>query len=223
MIAASLPPSPVAVQILAMATGALLITAVLLSWRRSISGAAGLLSAQGVALAALALVAAGDGTPPWALALPLVLIKAVVIPWRVVGVAREVHAGSEISPLVNPTTGLLLSALLATVAFLVGRPLVSDTGAVNSGAVPVGIAVVLLGFLLLTTRRQALAQVIGFVVIDNGIGATAFLASGGLPEVIEFGVLFDVVLVVVILTVLTRRIHATFGTSELGELRELKD
>ncbi|MEI2732365.1 MAG: hypothetical protein V9G08_10265 [Dermatophilaceae bacterium] len=54
-------------------------------------------------------------------------------------------------------------------------------------------------------------------------GPTAFLASGGLPEVIEFGVLFDVVLVVVILTVLTRRIHATFGTSELGELRELKD
>jgi hydrogenase-4 component E len=60
-------------------------------------------------------------------------------------------------------------------------------------------------------------------MVDNGIGATALLASGGLPLVIELGVLLDVLLVVLILLVLTRRIGAAFGTTELHELSELRD
>ncbi len=224
MILTALTPGPLAVQLLATATGALLLTAVLLLWRRSISGAAGLLAVQGLALAGLSLVAAAQGEPHlYAAAALLTLVKAVVIPVLVLRTARAVHAGVEATPVVNPTTGMLLAALLTTVAFLVARPLVADSASGTAAAVPVGIAVVLIGFLELATRRQALAQIIGFVMVDNGIGATAVLASGGLPVIIELGVLFDVLLVVLILVVLTRRIHSAFATTELHELSELRD
>lgn len=212
-------------QLLATATGTLLLTAVLLLWRRSISGAAVLLGVQGVALAGLAvLTAAAEGHAELYVGAALfVLIKGILIPTLLVRTARTVGAGTEATPIVNPTTGMLLAAALTTVAFLVSRPLVAGDGATLDDAVPVGIAVVLIGFLVLATRRQALAQIIGFVMVDNGIGATALLASGGLPIVIELGVLLDVLLVVLILLVLTRRIGAAFGTTELHELTELRD
>lgn len=212
-------------QLLATATGTLLLTAVLLLWRRSISGAAVLLGVQGVALAGLAvLTAAAEGHAELYVGAALfVLIKGILIPTLLVRTARVVGAGTEATPIVNPTTGMLLAAALTTVAFLVSRPLVAGAGANLDGAVPVGIAVVLIGFLVLATRRQALAQIIGFVMVDNGIGATALLASGGLPIIIELGVLLDVLLVVLILLVLTRRIGAAFATTELHELTELRD
>ena len=69
---------------------------------------------------------------------------------------------------------------------------------------PVGLALVLIGFLVLLTRRSALSQLIGFVILDNGIATTAFLTSGGVPLVVELGVTLDVLLVVLILRVLDR-------------------
>jgi hydrogenase-4 component E len=212
-------------QLLAIATGTLLLTAVLLLWRRTVSGAAVLVGAQGLALAVLAaLTAATEGHPElFAGAALFVVIKALLIPGLIMRTATDVDAGAEATPVVNPTTGMLLAAGLTTVAFLVSRPLTGSGGTTLATAVPVGIAVVLIGFLVLATRRQALAQIIGFVMVDNGIGATALLASGGTPIVIELGVLLDVLLVVLILLVLTRRIGAVFGTTELHELSELRD
>jgi len=211
-------------QLLSTATGTLLLTSVLLLWRRSVSGATALLSLQGLALATLAALVAAQGEPSlYAVAALLLAVKAVLIPAVLLRTARRLDVPVEADPVVNPTVGMLLAAALTTVAYLVTRPLTGADGSHWSAAVAVGIALVLVGFLVLATRRQALAQVIGVVTVDNGIGATAFLSSGGLPLIIELGVLFDVVLVVLILLVLTGRIRRVFATTELHELSELRD
>ena len=92
-------------------------------------------------------------------------------------------------------------------AFLVSLPMLVLGDGPAIAAVPVGIALVLIGFLVLLTRRSALSQLIGFLILDNGIATTAFLTSGGVPLVVELGVSLDVLLVVLILRVLTAR-HA---------------
>ncbi|MBK8757363.1 MAG: hypothetical protein IPM08_09635 [Actinomycetales bacterium] len=220
----SFTASPLTIQLLATATGALLLTAVLLLWRRSITGAAGLLGVQGLALAALSWAAATEGEPHlYALAALLALIKGFVIPALVLRTARRLDAATEGSPVVNPATGMLLAAALTTVAFLVGTPVATATARSTGAAVPVGLAVVLIGFLVLATRREALGQIIAFVVVDNGIGATAVLAAGGLPAVIEVGVLFDVLLVVLVLLILTRRIRRGLAFTDVSRLNELRD
>lgn len=212
-------------QLLAAATGALLLTAVLLLWRRSVSGGIMLLAVQGGALAGLVLVvAAADGHGALvAVGILLGTVKAGAIPLLLRRTAQRVGAGRESAPLVNPTTGMLLAALLTTVAYLVTRPVPGVESTTLTRAAPVGIAVVLIGFLVLVTHRQAMTQIIGFVMVDNGIGATAVLNSGGLPVVIEVGVLFDVLFVVLILTTLAVWIRDAFGTTELHELNGLKD
>ena len=82
-------------------------------------------------------------------------------------------------------------------------------------AVPVGLALVLIGFLILISRRQAISQLVGFVVLDNGIATVAFLIVGGVPLVVELGVMLDVLLVVLILRVLTGRLLRAFGATDL--------
>ena len=73
------------------------------------------------------------------------------------------------------------------------------------------------------TRRRALSQVVGFLLLDNGITATAFLATSGLPLIVELGVSIDLLLVVLVLQVLTSRLRTTFGSTDLDELQELHD
>ena len=60
-------------------------------------------------------------------------------------------------------------------------------------------------------------------MLDNGIATVAFLTAGGVPLVVELGVSLDVLLVVLILQVLTARMQAAFGGTDLDDLTELRD
>ncbi len=93
----------------------------------------------------------------------------------------------------------------------------------STRAVPVALTVLLVGFFVLVSRRRALSQVVGFLLMDNAITATAFLTTSGVPAVVELGVSLDVLLAVLVLQVLTTRMRAAFGGTDLDELRELRD
>jgi hydrogenase-4 component E len=112
---------------------------------------------------------------------------------------------------------------LTMLAYLVSQPLRVLQPGPMTAAVPVGICLVLYGFLLLSTRRHAISQLVGFLVLDNGVAAVAFLTSGGVPFVVELGASLDVLLVVLILRVLTARMTVKFGAADLVELTELRD
>ncbi len=211
-------------QLVGLAAGALLLSGVLLVWRRSLAASVRLLSLQGVALAGLVLALGLHHRAPELVAVAglVLLLKAGVLP---VLVARSVpdDALREESPRLNPTAALLAAVGLSLVAYLVSRPITSGASDPAVLAVPVGLALLLLGFLLLVGRRHAIAQLVGFLVLDNGIAAVAFMTVGGLPLVVELGASLDVLLVVLILQVFTARMRVKFGAVDLDELRELRD
>ena len=122
--------------------------------------------------------------------------------------------GRETQPLVNVAASLLVAALLALLSYAVCRPVVALSPSAATHAVPAALSVVLIGFFVLVTRRRALSQVVGFLLIDNGITAIAFLTTSGIPLIVELGVSLDVLLVVLVLQVLTTRIRAAFGGSD---------
>lgn len=213
-------------QLVGLSTGVLLLSAVLLVWRRSLPAQVALLATQGVALAILVLVLGlhEDSAELLAVAALVLVLKAVVLPVILVRtVARHGLAVREETPLVNTTASLIAVSLLTMLAFLVSRPLLALGDETTTAAVPVGIALVLYGMLVLTTRRHAVSQLLGFLVLDNGIATVAFLTAGGVPLVVELGVSLDVLLVVLILQVLTSRIRTEFGEADLDDLTELRD
>lgn len=214
------------VQALNLCAGALLLTAVLVLWRRELSVIIRVFALQGVALAGLvAVLAAHEGSPELAVvALGLGVLRAVVLPAflrRALAAAWDDRR--ETRPLVNVAASLLAAAVLTLLALAVSQPLIDLAPSPATQAVPIGIAVVLIGFFVLVTRRRALSQLVGFLLMDNGITAVGFLTTAGIGLVVEIGVALDVLLVVLVLQILTGRMREVFGGTDLDELRELRD
>jgi hydrogenase-4 component E len=207
-----------------LTAGVLLLTSVFIVWRHSFRASIRLLAFQGIALAILAvLVAVHLHTYELlAVALLVAVFKGGIVPAILARSATATGVEVDQSRL-NPTAALIFVSLLTALAYVVGSPLLAASGDPALGAVPVGIAMVLIGFLQLVTRSRALSQMVGFVLLDNGIAVVAFLTAGGVPLVVELGASLDVLLIVLILRVLTGRMQIKFGGTDLDELRELRD
>ena len=212
-------------QLVGLSAGVLLITSVLVVWRRSLVAAVRLLAVQGAALASLvAVIGVFERDLQLVAVAGLVLaLKAVALPLVLDRSRLRTGALREQTPLMNTTASLLAVSLLTMLAYLVSQPLRVLQPGPTTAAVPVGVCLVLYGFLLLSTRRHAISQLVGFLVLDNGVAAVAFLTSGGVPFVVELGASLDVLLVVLILRVLTARMTVKFGAADLDELTELRD
>lgn len=212
-------------QLLNLFCGLFLLTAVGVLWRRQVSSLITLLTVQGLMLTGIAALLAAQQRSGEAVgvALGVGVLKAGVIPWMLRKVHAQVPDARETRPLVNVSASLLAATGLTLLAYAAARPLVALSPTASAHTTPVGIAVVLLGFFLAATRQRAISQIIGVLLIDNGIAAVAFLATGGVPLIVELGVSADLALAVLVLRILTSRLHATFGPTDLDELRELHD
>jgi hydrogenase-4 component E len=214
------------VQLLDLACGGLLLTAVLVLWRRELAVIIRVFALQGVALAVLVGVLAAHGSSPelWAVATGVLVLRAGVLPHllrRALSASGE--GRRETRPLVNVAASLLAAAVLTLLAYVVSQPLVELAPSPATQAIPVGVTVVLIGFFVLVTRRRALSQLVGFLLMDNGITAVGFLTTTEVELIVELGVSLDVLLAVLVLQILTTRMRETFGGTDLDELRELRD
>lgn len=212
--------------VIELAAGAFLLSAVLVVWRRDLAAIVRLLALQGLALATLPLTQAIQNHD-----IALATVGVVVIALRVVVMPRllsralgqQDHERRESRPLVNTTASLLSAAGLTVFAFAVTRPLISLDPSVATRAVPSAAAVVLIAVFVMVSRRRALSQAVGFLMLDNGIAATAFLLTAGVPLIVELGASLDVLFAVLVLGVLTGRMRRTYGDTDLDQLRELHD
>jgi hydrogenase-4 component E len=213
------------VQQLYLIAGGLLLSSVFVLWRRELPAIVRLLVLQGLLMAGLAALLAvrHDSLELAFVAVEVVVLKAVLIPAILRRVLRDTGEARETEPLVNVAASILAAAVFTLLAYAISRPLVRLAPSAETQAVPVGLAMVLLGFFVLVSRRRALSQIVGFLLLDNGIATTAFLVTGGIPGVVELAVSLDVLLVVLVLQVLTARVRLTFGGTDIDELRELRD
>lgn len=213
------------VLLLDLTCGAFLLAGVLVLWRRDLAAIVGLFTLQGIALAALVVVLGVHQREAELVVVGLAVgaLRAGLLPYLM---RRALVAGGEVRetrPLVNVSASLLVTALMAMLAYAVSQPLIRLSPTPATQAVPIALTVLLVGFFVLISRRRALSQVVGFLLMDNAITATAFLTTSGVPLVVELGVSLDVLLAVLVLQVLTMRMRAAFGGTDLDELRELHD
>src|SRR5262249_3269239 len=154
----------------------------------------------------------------------VLLLRAAVLPRLLARAVRaEPQSRREATPLVNTGTSLLITAALTLVAFATTRPLVNLQAAATTTAVPAATAVVLIALFAMVTRRHAVSQAAGFLMLDNGIAATAFLLTAGVPRIVELGASLDVLFAIIVIGVLTGRLSLTFGGADLDALQELHD
>lgn len=213
------------VRCLDLAVGLVLVCAFVAVWRRGLVAIVRALAVQGVALAVVALLLGlhEHDAEPIVVAALVVVLKGVVLPGVVLRIVRAGDAAREAEPLVNVPASLLGAAALTLLAYATTREVVALDPTPETRAIPVGVAVVLVGLFTLAVRRKAVTQIVGFLLLDNGIALVAFLATSGMPLVVELGVTLDVLLVVLILQVLSTRMRTRNGALDLDQLRELHD
>ena len=213
--------------VLDLAVGAFLLFAVLIVWRRDLRAMVQLLAWQGGALAVLPLIEGVHerALAPIAVGTALLVIRAGVMPLllaRVIG--TEDHERRESTPLVNTTASLLITAALIILAYAVTRPVIAlNPSSPTARAMPATFAVILIAVFVMISRRRALSQAVGFLMLDNAITATAFLITSGVPLIVELGASMDVVFAVFVLGLLTGQMRRAFGGTDLDQLRELHD
>jgi hydrogenase-4 component E len=209
-----------------LAAGAFLLTAVLIVWRRELRAIVGLLAWQGVALAAIPLtegIQDGDAALI-SVGVVVLLLRAVVLPLLLArAVGSEALELRESTPLVNTTASLLITAALTVLAYAVTRPIIALDPSPATRAVPAAFAVMLIAVFIMVSRRRALSQAVGFMMLDNGIAGTAFLITAGVPFIVELGASLDVLFAVLVLGLLTGHMRRAFGGTDLDQLRELRD
>ena len=210
---------------LELAAGVVLVCAAVTLWRRSLNAIVKTLAIQGLALGAVALVLGihqHDGGLI-AVACFVAVAKGAAIPTLLRRVVRSDPTSREAAPLINVPASLVGAGALTLFAFATTAPVTTLLPTPAGRLIPIGLATLLIGFFAMTVRRKAVSQIVGLLLVDNGIALIAFLATSGVPLIIELGVSLDVLLVVVVLRVLATQMGSRFGGFDLDQLRELHD
>jgi hydrogenase-4 component E len=96
----------------------------------------------------------------------------------------------------------------------------------NEGVISVNlvnsVSVILIGMFFMISRKKAIGQIIGFLVIENGLFITAMFATDGMPFVVDMGIFVDLLSAVMILGIMVFRINEKFESIDISKLNRLK-
>ncbi len=172
-------------------------------------------------IAGAVLGAATGNLDLWVIAGITIVVKAVLLPWLLIWVVRRIHIPRDIEPVVPITVTLALAAGMVVLAFHLSASLGPVRQAITGNALPVGVALILIGVLVMATRRKALVQMVGLFASENGIFFTAMAVSQGMPLIIEIGVILDVVLGALVMGILVLRVRSSVDT-DIADLESLR-
>jgi len=183
-------------------------------------------AAQGVLLSLLPVVLSGDATETRhvaILAVGALVVKAVGIPWLLARATRESTVSREVTPLLGFLPSLVLGAagIAAAIWFAADLPL--PVPGMHPLLVPTSIGTVWCGLLLIVTRRKAVGQVLGFLVLENGVFVLGLLLSDFMPSMVEVGVLLDLLAAVFVMGLVMFDIQRAFSSLDTEKLASLKD
>lgn len=200
-----------------------LVATLLMVWRQSRPARLRLLALQSVILAAVAAVIGVFKHRPglFLVTLALLVVKAWWIP-RVLGRMGEGIPTRPVAPGRSSGIRLLVAGALVVVAYALILPVSASSPLPTRGGIPLAFAMALVGLYACVTGGDAIGQILGFLMLENGIFALGLLATYGLPGLVEAGVFLDVLVAVLIAEGLVLQIREEHASIDIERLRELR-
>jgi hydrogenase-4 component E len=159
-------------------------------------------------------------------ALLIAVLKAAGIPSFLSWTLRRLNISRDKGCFLPAPLAMHVSILLLGISFLLTKGLPMPESATNGSGwygAAAGISLVFTGLVLMLTRRLAVSQILGFLVIENGIFVFALTQTRGMPLFVEMGVMLDVLVGVMICGVLVFKIQKSFEHIDVGQLTDLRD
>jgi hydrogenase-4 component E len=211
-------------QLSTLGSSVVLLFGITLLWRRSLYAYIVAFQWQSAVLAAMFVLIGYFGQDPelYFVAVFFLVLKVFILPGYLERMEKRFGGQRESQPYVNVATSLILAGLLVLLAYAITRPLVLVSTLPTRGGLPLAMGLIFVGLFVVITRKKALTQIVGFLVLENGIALLAALGTFGIPLIIELGVFLDVLMGFLVMQVLVYHIQGTFETIDVDQLSQLK-
>lgn len=176
----------------------------------------GVIAAQVFAIAHL-----HHSTEAYLVGFVVLAVKVVAIPYVLFYLVRKLRTTRDVKASLSPAPSVFVAAALILVSFSAVQSYAAELN-VARDPLAAAVAIMLTGCFLMITRNKALAQILGLLILENGIFMAALVTTFGMPLVIEIGVAFDVLIGVFLMGLFTFRIRESFADLDVSKLRRLR-
>ena len=153
-------------------------------------------------------------------ALLTLIIKAAVIPYIFIYIIHEIKVKREIDLYVGISPSLIIGGILVVISYYLIRS-ISVITELSSFALSASMSLVSIGLFIMISRKKAIMQMLGILIMENGLFLGAISLTNGMPLLVELGIFFDVLIGVLIMGILIFRINKTFETIDTDILKNL--
>lgn len=152
----------------------------------------------------------------------LFVLKVSLIPFLLYRIIRRIRANEDLGLFINPQLSLLWALAFTYLSWIFAARLDVSGHAILIGMMAIAFFIILSGMFLMIFRMTALAQIIGLLVMENGLFLLASTISGGMPFFVEIAIFFDVFMSVLIMGIFVFRINKLFTHIDVNKLSRLK-
>lgn len=153
----------------------------------------------------------------------IILVKGVLIPFLLTKALGNAHITREQHPLLGFVPTVMVGAILTGLSFVFAEKLPLLGEHQRMILVPTAISTLMTGFLLLASRRKAISQVIGYLILENGIFIFGLLLSAAMPLMVEAGVLLDLLVAIFVMGIVINQIGREFHSLDTSRMTSLKE
>ena len=155
--------------------------------------------------------------------LAAIVLRGLLMPNFLFWAIRHVSVRSEVSPFIGVGTTLLLSGFSIVGSFLLASRLIFPVKISSGLVIPSSFSLIIMGFILIVGRTKAISQVIGYLLLENGIFLFAVLLLKKMPLLVEMGILLDLFIATVVMGIVVNNISDEFNNMDTIQLTTLKD
>ena len=199
--------------------GGMLVLSFLLLYQDRILATLNVFALQAIVLAAaVAWQAKAQGAPHlYVTAAVTLAVKGFIIPAALHRIVRRLNIHREIEQVVGAGPLMLLGLAIVALAIMLVLPRFEGADPLAREDLAFALAVILLGLLMMITRRNAVTQIVGFMSLENGL-VLAATGAKGMPLVVEISVAFSILIAFIVIGIFLFRIRERFDTVDLQAL-----
>lgn len=208
---------------LSSSTVLIFLTLLLLAATRRLSTCISLFIVQSAVIAAqvFAIAHLHHSAEAYIVGAVVLVLKVIAIPWVLFYLVKKLRTTPDVKASLSPAPSVFVAAALILVSFSAVQSYARELN-VARDPLAAAVAIMLMGCFLMITRNKALAQILGLLILENGIFMAALVTTFGMPLVIEIGIAFDVLMGVFLMGLFTFRIRDSFADLDVSKLRRLR-
>ena len=149
--------------------------------------------------------------------------KGVLLPFFLKSIVRQMKKVQVVETYLSTSLSLIISGIIIAIVYVSLGKGIFVTG-FSSFVLKISVAVILIGLFIMITRKSAMTQILGLLFMENGVFLAGFSLTFGMPSIVELGVVFDLLMIVIIMGVFMVQIKQKFSSdvADMDQLTNLK-